>query len=112
MGGTGIVASESVSLSRWAFTSCAASRGDLRRHAGSSCAAVRREAVAQSLHLQFVYLARPDSVIAASVYESRLNMGSALARRSPDARARVIGVVIPIPDSSRPSRSSSPTGWA
>jgi amidophosphoribosyltransferase len=54
---------------------------------------------------EFVYLARPDSVIdGTSVYESRLNMGGALAekiRRMPEAQD--IDVVIPIPDSSRPS---------
>src|ERR1044071_5715282 len=55
--------------------------------------------------LEYVYLARPDSVIdGTSVYESRLNMGEQLAnkiRRIPAARR--IDVVIPIPDSSRPS---------
>jgi len=54
---------------------------------------------------EFVYLARPDSVIdGTSVYESRLNMGGALAekiRKMPEAQD--IDVVIPIPDSSRPS---------
>jgi amidophosphoribosyltransferase len=54
---------------------------------------------------EFVYLARPDSVIdGTSVYESRLNMGGALAekiRNMPEAQD--IDVVIPIPDSSRPS---------
>jgi len=54
---------------------------------------------------EFVYLARPDSVIdGTSVYESRLNMGDALAekiRGMPEAQD--IDVVIPIPDSSRPS---------
>jgi amidophosphoribosyltransferase len=54
---------------------------------------------------EFVYLARPDSVIdGTSVYESRLNMGEQLAnkiRGIPEARD--IDVVIPIPDSSRPS---------
>jgi len=54
---------------------------------------------------EFVYLARPDSVIdGTSVYEARLNMGGALAekiRRIPEAQD--IDVVIPIPDSSRPS---------
>jgi len=52
-----------------------------------------------------VYLARPDSLIdGASVYETRLNMGEKLAqkiRRLP--RKLDVDVVIPIPDSSRPS---------
>ncbi len=54
---------------------------------------------------EYVYLARPDSVIdGISVYETRLNMGESLA----DKITRVwpqhdIDVVIPIPDSSRPS---------
>jgi amidophosphoribosyltransferase len=54
---------------------------------------------------EYVYLARPDSVIdGASVYETRLAMGEKLAdkiRRS--YRHLDIDVVIPIPDSSRPS---------
>lgn len=54
---------------------------------------------------EYVYLARPDSVIdGASVYESRIHMGAELARRiraMPEAGD--IDVVIPIPDSSRPS---------
>jgi len=53
---------------------------------------------------EFVYLARPDSVIdGASVYEARLNMGEELAekiRKMPEAQD--VDVVIPIPDSSRP----------
>ena len=54
---------------------------------------------------EYVYLARPDSVIdGVSVYETRLRMGEHLA----DKVARTIPVseidlVIPIPDSSRPS---------
>jgi len=54
---------------------------------------------------EFVYLARPDSVIdGTSVYESRLHMGEQLAykiRGMPEAQD--VDVVIPIPDSSRPS---------
>ena len=54
---------------------------------------------------EYVYLARPDSVIdGVSVYETRLNMGENLAdkiaREWPQSD---IDVVIPIPDSSRPS---------
>jgi amidophosphoribosyltransferase len=54
---------------------------------------------------EYVYLARPDSVIdGASVYESRLNMGEALARKIKQKHRNLkVDVVIPIPDSSRPS---------
>ena len=54
---------------------------------------------------EYVYLARPDSVMnGVSVYQARLDMGETLAQRltslmSPEA----IDVVIPIPESSRPS---------
>jgi amidophosphoribosyltransferase len=54
---------------------------------------------------EFVYLARPDSTMdGISVYQARLNMGETLATRvvstvAPDQ----IDVVIPIPESSRPS---------
>jgi amidophosphoribosyltransferase len=53
---------------------------------------------------EFVYLARPDSVIdGASVYEARLHMGEELAEKiRPMPEAQDIDVVIPIPDSSRP----------
>jgi len=54
---------------------------------------------------EFVYLARPDSVIdGISVYETRLRMGESLADKiQRDYRHLDIDVVIPIPDSSRPS---------
>ncbi len=54
---------------------------------------------------EFVYLARPDSVIdGTSVYESRLHMGDQLAKKIRGmTESRDIDVVIPIPDSSRPS---------
>jgi amidophosphoribosyltransferase len=54
---------------------------------------------------EFVYLARPDSTMdGISVYQARLNLGETLAKRvvsmvPPDD----IDVVIPIPESSRPS---------
>ena len=54
---------------------------------------------------EYVYLARPDSVLdGISVYQARLNLGQTLAKRVvstvPPAE---IDVVIPIPESSRPS---------
>jgi amidophosphoribosyltransferase len=52
-----------------------------------------------------VYLARPDSVIdGISVYETRLRMGESLADKIKRNHGNLdIDVVIPIPDSSRPS---------
>jgi amidophosphoribosyltransferase len=54
---------------------------------------------------EYVYLARPDSIIdGASVYEARLHMGSMLADKiRTEYKDLDIDVVIPIPDSSRPS---------
>jgi amidophosphoribosyltransferase len=54
---------------------------------------------------EFVYLARPDSVIdGISVYESRRNMGKSLADKIVKLGLKdQIDVVMPIPDSSRPS---------
>ncbi len=54
---------------------------------------------------EFVYLARPDSVIdGISVYETRLRMGVSLAQKIERQHCDLdIDVVIPIPDSSRPS---------
>ena len=54
---------------------------------------------------EFVYLARPDSVIdGASVYHARLKMGEYLADKiRRQFSAGDIDVVMPIPDSSRPS---------
>lgn len=54
---------------------------------------------------EYVYLARPDTVIdGVSVYEARLKMGEALAEKvKAIIPVEEIDVVIPIPDSSRPS---------
>ena len=54
---------------------------------------------------EYVYLARPDTVIDdVSVYEARLKMGEALAEKVKTIiPVDEIDVVIPIPDSSRPS---------
>ncbi|MGZ5119309.1 MAG: amidophosphoribosyltransferase, partial [Burkholderiales bacterium] len=54
---------------------------------------------------EFVYLARPDSVIdGISVYETRLRMGESLGDKIRREYSHLdIDVVIPIPDSSRPA---------
>jgi amidophosphoribosyltransferase len=68
----------------------------------------RQCAVAPTLNpcmFEYVYLARPDSVMdGISVYHARLNMGETLAQRVISMlRPSEIDVVIPIPESSRPS---------
>ena len=54
---------------------------------------------------EYVYLARPDSVMdGISVYQARLNLGESLAKRViSTVPPNEIDVVIPIPESSRPS---------
>jgi amidophosphoribosyltransferase len=54
---------------------------------------------------EFVYLARPDSLIdGISVYDARIKMGEFLARKLRSTMPHLkVDVVIPIPDSSRPS---------
>ena len=54
---------------------------------------------------EYVYLARPDSVMdGVSVYQARLNLGETLAQRVISTMPpSAIDVVIPIPESSRPS---------
>jgi amidophosphoribosyltransferase len=54
---------------------------------------------------EYVYLARPDSIMdGVSVYQARLNLGETLAQRLISTMPpSEIDVVIPIPESSRPS---------
>jgi amidophosphoribosyltransferase len=63
------------------------------------------EAVLNPCAFEFVYLARPDSVIdGASVYATRLKMGEYLAEKvRREMSLGDIDVVMPIPDSSRPA---------
>jgi amidophosphoribosyltransferase len=68
----------------------------------------RQCAASPTLHpcmFEFVYLARPDSVMdGISVYQARLNLGESLAQRLVSTMPpSAIDVVIPIPESSRPS---------
>jgi amidophosphoribosyltransferase len=72
--------------------------------------AVHTEQCAQNAQLnpcifEYVYLARPDSVMdGISVYQARLNLGETLAKRIVSTvPPNEIDVVIPIPESSRPS---------
>jgi amidophosphoribosyltransferase len=105
-----LFASESVALDTLGFqgaSRCRARRGDLHRprtpHASASVRA-QFSALAPCI-FEFVYLARPDSVIdGVSVYEARLHMGEHLADKLvKHIPVDQIDVVIPIPDSSRPS---------
>jgi len=54
---------------------------------------------------EYVYLARPDSILdGISVYQARLNMGEALARRViSTVPPGDIDAIVPVPESSRPS---------
>ncbi len=68
-----------------------------------------RQCAAHTTHapcmFEFVYLARPDSLIdGISVYDARIKMGEFLAHKLRSTMPHLkIDVVIPIPDSSRPS---------
>lgn len=53
---------------------------------------------------EYVYFARPDSVMdGVSVYQARLDMGIALAEKVRRELPQDIDVIMPIPDTSRPS---------
>ena len=104
-----MVASESVAIDTLGFTvmrDVAPGEAILVDQSGNFFS--RQCAVNPSLNpciFEYVYLARPDSVIdGISVYETRALMGKSLGelilRQQPDIQ---IDVVIPIPDTSRPS---------
>src|SRR5690625_5634565 len=54
---------------------------------------------------EYVYFARPDSIIdGISIYHARLKMGEYLGNKVPKSlRLAEVDVVMPIPDSARPS---------
>lgn len=70
---------------------------------------VSRQCAEKTMHapcmFEFVYLARPDSLIdGVSVYETRVKMGELLAEKIRHTMPHLdVDAVIPIPDSSRPS---------
>ncbi len=104
-----MVASESVALDALGFTLLrdvapgeAVFIGFDGTFQAQSCAEVARKV---PCIFEFVYLARPDSVMdGISVYETRLHMGERLGQRIRHlAPGLSVDVVIPIPDTSRPS---------
>jgi amidophosphoribosyltransferase len=104
-----IVASESVALDVLGFTlvrDVAPGEAvfiDMDGHFYSQQCA--ENAVLTPCIFEYVYLARPDSVIdGVSVYQTRLHMGESLAEKiHREWKQHDIDVVIPIPDTSRPS---------
>ena len=107
--GTTVVASESVALegtSHEFVRDIAPGEAvfiDLRGKVHQAQCAER--AVLMPCIFEFVYLARPDSTMdGISVYQARLNLGETLAKRVVSTvPPNEIDVVIPIPESSRPS---------
>ncbi len=107
--GTAMVASESVALEGTGHTferNIAPGEAVFIDNAGQVHSAICADKTQLSPCIfEYVYLARPDSEMdGISVYQARLNMGATLAKRvistvPPDE----IDVVIPIPESSRPS---------
>ena len=104
-----LVASESVALESLGFSvvrDVAPGEAILIDEAGNfysrPCAAAP---VLSPCIFEYVYLARPDSTMdGVSVYEARLRMGEQLADKiSRQYRHLDIDVVIPVPDTSRPS---------
>ena len=104
-----LVASESVALDTLGFELVRDVEPGEAIFIDQDCNFYSRQCAANPQHnpciFEFVYLARPDSVIdGISVYETRMRMGRSLADKiRRDHSDLEIDVVIPIPDSSRPS---------
>tara|TARA_Y100001968_G_scaffold333690_1_gene398414 strand:+ start:2849 stop:4348 length:1500 start_codon:yes stop_codon:yes gene_type:complete len=103
-----MVASESVAIQASGFTFSADVRpGEAVVFDVRDRVLHTRQVSARAQHspclFEFVYLARPDSIMdGISVYKSRLRMGDALARKILKLRPQhKIDVVIPVPDTSR-----------
>lgn len=103
------VASESVALQGLGFTLLRdVAPGEavyIDREGNLHCQQCAENPASSPCIFEYVYLARPDSIIDnISVYKSRLRMGETLARRILLERPEHdIDVVIPIPDTSRTS---------
>ncbi|MDR2031308.1 MAG: amidophosphoribosyltransferase [Azoarcus sp.] len=105
-----MVASESVALDMLGFklyrdvapgeAVLIGTEGNFRHH---QCAGTSK--TPSPCMFEYVYLARPDSIMdGVSVYEARLKMGESLAEKLRNTMPHAdIDVVIPIPDSGRPS---------
>ncbi|RMX08008.1 amidophosphoribosyltransferase [Corticibacter populi] len=109
--GTVMVASESVALegTGYAFERDV-TPGEALFIALDGTVHARQCAAPEKVHhtpciFEYIYLARPDSVLdGISVYQARLNLGETLAKRLVSTvPPNEIDVVIPIPESSRPS---------
>ncbi len=104
-----IVASESVALRALGFSEARdLSPGEALAVGPDGIAQTRLCAEESNLRpciFEYIYLARPDSVLdGALVYETRINMGRALADKIRRDYADVkIDSVIPVPDSARPA---------
>ena len=103
-----IVASESVAIKTMGFELLRDVQPgeaifiDMEKHHLSSSQCVKAHPT--PCIFEFVYLARPDSLIdGISVYKARLRMGQKLAKQIKDDMNKLdIDVVIPIPETSRP----------
>ncbi|MCL4799791.1 MAG: amidophosphoribosyltransferase [Burkholderiales bacterium] len=111
-----MVASESVALEALGFSLVRDVGPGEAVHIDEAGRFASRQCAPQAVHapciFEYVYLARPDSVLdGVSVYEARLHMGERLADKiRRQYRHLDIDVVIPVPDTSRPCALQLATG--